>query len=175
MNIRQVQARYDETHDRVLLRFSTADNAEFRFWFTRRFVRRLWNLLLKALEQDDPVRRQLDTEARKAVLAMRHEGFVQKSNFTRPFEEKTYAHPLGEEPIVVARADYRPGRTSGSFTLTLRPQHGQGVDLALNASLLHSICKLLIDAVARSDWDLKLAMPGNAFEQTAEAGQRMLN
>lgn len=165
MHIRQIQARYDDQQDRVLLRFSTSDEAEFQFWFTRRFTRRLWGLLIKAMEQDDPVRKQVDSEARKAVIGMRHENFVAQSNFTRPFEEKSYQRPLGDEPLLVARADYTPGKQPGVFTLSLRPRQGQGVDLALNASLLHSICKLLIDAVSRSDWDIQLVMPGSTFEQ----------
>jgi hypothetical protein len=168
MSIRQIQARYDELQDRVLLRLSTRDDTEFVFWFTRRFTRRFWGFLLKTLEQDEPVRQQSDTEARKAVLAMRHENFVQQSNFSKPFEEKTYQRPLGSEPMLVARADYTQGAQPGMFTLSLRPQNGQGVDLGLTASLLHSICKLLLDAVAQSDWDLKLAMPSAMFQPAAD-------
>lgn len=168
MGIRQIQARYDELHDRVLLRLSTGEDTEFLFWFTRRFTRRFWDLLLKSLEQDDLVRRQADAEARKAVLAMRHEGFLQESNFADPFEEKPYQRPLGSEPMLVARADYMPGAKPGSFTLSLRPHHGQGVDLGLTAALMHSICKLLVDAVARSDWDLKLAMPSATLSPAAD-------
>lgn len=177
MSIKQIQARYDELHDRVLLRLSTDDDTEFLFWLTRRFTKRLWGLLLKTLEQDEPVRQQIDTEARKAVLAMRHEGFVQQSNFSTPFEEKAYQRPLGQEPVVVARADYTPGTRPGFFTLSLRPQHGQGIDLGLNPSLLHSICKLLIDAVGQSDWNLDLAMPSATLRPADDDGKapRTLN
>lgn len=168
MSIRQIQARYDELQDRVLLRLSTSDDTEFVFWFTRRFTRRFWGFLLKTLEQDEPVRQQSDTEARKAVLAMRHENFVQQGNFSKPFEEKTYQRPLGPEPMLVVRADYTPGAKPGTFTLSLRPQQGQGVDLGLTAPLLHSICKLLLDAAAQSDWDLKLVMPSAMFQPFAD-------
>jgi len=168
MSIRQIQARYDELQDRVLLRLSTKDDAEFLFWFTRRFTRRFWGFLLKTLEQDEPVRQQSDAEARKAVMAMRHEDFVQQSNFSKPFEEKPYQRPLGAEPILVARADYAPGAKPGIFTLSLRPQQGQGVDLGLTPSLLHSIAKLLLDAVAQTDWDLNLAMPSAMFQPVTD-------
>ena len=168
MGIRQIQARYDELQDRVLLRVSTGEDTEFAFWFTRRFMKRLWSLLLKTLEQDDPVRQQSDREARKAVLAMRHEGFVQQSDFSHPFEEKRYQRPLGAEPMLVARADYKPGEKPDAFTLSLRRRDGRGVDLGLNAALLHSICKLLADAVAQSDWNLKLDMPSAMFPPTVD-------
>jgi hypothetical protein len=41
MQLHQIQARYDELQDRILLRLSTIDHCEFRFWLTRRFVKRL--------------------------------------------------------------------------------------------------------------------------------------
>jgi hypothetical protein len=164
MTIRQIQARYDDMNDRVLLRISTADDSEFLFWLTRRFTRGLWAFLLKALEQDDAVKLQADAEARKAVLGMRHEGYLRQNDFSRPFEERQYKRPLGPEPVLVARADYKPTGQPGVFVLSLRPQQGAGVDLNVNASLLHSICKLIHDAVARSDWDLQLVMPRASLE-----------
>lgn len=169
MTIRQIQARYDELQDRVLLRVSTADDAEFLMWFTRRFIKRFWGLALKTLEQDEPVRQQAGTEARKAVLGMRHEGVLQQGDFRTPFQEKPYQRPLGQEPVLVARADYIPGTSPGVFTISLRPQKGKGVDLGMNAALLHSICKLLMDAVGKSDWDLKLVMPGAAVHAEPES------
>jgi hypothetical protein len=70
--------------------------------------------------------------------------------------------------MLVVRADYTPGAKPGTFTLSLRPQQGQGVDLGLTAPLLHSICKLLLDAAAQSDWDLKLVMPSVMFQPFAD-------
>ncbi len=49
MQIHQIQIRHDETEDRLLLRLSTSDNHEFRFWLTRRFVKRLWAMLVQML------------------------------------------------------------------------------------------------------------------------------
>lgn len=177
MQLRQIQARYHEVQDRIVLRFTTDDDCEFAFWFTRRFVRRFWEILMKTLEHDDPVRRQLDEEARRAVLGMRHEGFIQQGNFSTPFEERPYRRPLGEEPLLVARADCKVMDRPGHFSLSLRPEQGQGIDLGLDASLLHSISKLLLDAVARSDWNLELAVPRATIEiaQDATEAPRSVN
>ena len=41
MNIHQIQMAYDQRQDRILLRLSTREHTEFRFWLTRRFVKRL--------------------------------------------------------------------------------------------------------------------------------------
>src|SRR5262245_38468956 len=47
MTIHQMQIRPDEQEDRLLLRLSTTDAAEFRFWLTRSFVKKLWGMLIK--------------------------------------------------------------------------------------------------------------------------------
>jgi hypothetical protein len=83
MNIHQIQMLYDKQQDRVLLRVSTRDQTEFRFWLTRRFVKRLWGLLLKMLERDETFR-SLSVEARRALLGMQHETFIGEGTFRRP-------------------------------------------------------------------------------------------
>jgi hypothetical protein len=176
MQIRQIQARHDELQDRILLRFSTADDCEFQFWLTRRFMKRFWPVLLKMLEHDEPVRQQRDGETRRAVLSMRHEAFRQESDFSTAFKERTYQRPLGADPVLVGRADCTP-HADGLTRLSLRPLQGQGIDLTLDARMLHSICKLLTDALAKADWDLDIKIPQVALEATAAAGHtpRTLN
>jgi hypothetical protein len=57
----------------------------------------------------------------------------------------------------------------------LLPQQGQGVTLALDDTLLHGLCKLLQDVVAKSGWDLMLALPTGPAQAGAEAAPRLLN
>jgi hypothetical protein len=52
MTIHQMQIRPDEQEDRLMLRLSTTEGAEFRFWLTRTFVKKLWGMLLKTVEWD---------------------------------------------------------------------------------------------------------------------------
>jgi hypothetical protein len=155
MAIHQIQVRYDELQDRVLLRLSTTDAREFRFWLTRRFVKRLWGVLLKLLEQDRPVRQQVDGAARRAVLGIQHEGFVSQGNYSEPYEDREYGMPLGTEPVLIAKGQGRLAEGAG-YLLRLQPETGQGVDLSLDTKLLHIFAKLLSDAVARTDWDMRL-------------------
>ena len=56
--------------DRLLLRLSTTDNCEFRFWLTRRFTQRLWTILVQMLEWDEAVRQQFDPQTRHAVVEL---------------------------------------------------------------------------------------------------------
>jgi hypothetical protein len=155
MAIHQIQFAYQEQQDRVLMRVSTTEGDEFRFWLTRRFVRRLWGLLVGMLGQDQPVRQQLDADTKRTVLGIRHEGFAQQGNFSAPFEEREYRHPLGDEPLLLARAEGKL-RDDGTYLLRLQPQAGQGIDMVLDAKLLHLFSKLLNQAVGKTDWDVNL-------------------
>ena len=80
--------------------------------------------------------------------------------------------PLGAEPILVARMQTRRN-PDGSFLLTLLPREGKGINVALDEALLHSICELLRNIVAKTDWELKLDWP-QAVASAADA-PRSLN
>ena len=124
MKIHQIQVRHDESEDRLLLRLSTTDNYEFRFWLTRRFVKRLWAMLVQMLEWDQAVRQQADPVTRRTVLDIQHEGYSQQANYAKKFEEPTQetprSLPLGDAPIVLAKAKGKKGE-KGMQLLSLHP------------------------------------------------------
>ena len=78
----------------------------------------------------------------------------------------------GAEPVLVARMQSR-ALDHGHFVLSLLPREGQGINLTLDETLLHSICKLIQAAVEKSEWDLKLVLPVGTG--VPEAGSRTLN
>lgn len=156
MNIHQIQMVYDKVQDRILLRLSTSERAEFRFWMTRRYVKLLWDILLKMLERD-PVAAQLDEKLRRTLMGFQHERAVRAGEFGRQFEERLNTLPLGEAPLLLTRITAKQS-SDAQQVLCLNPEQGQGVDLGVNAELLHMISKLVVDAVAQSDWDLKLSI-----------------
>lgn len=171
MKIHQIQIRHDEVEDRLLLRLSTTENSEFRFWLTRRFVKRLWGMLVQMLEWDRAVRQQPDPETRRTVLDIQHEGYSQQANFSKRFEEAPTeaprSLPLGEAPALLATAKGRKGE-NGFQVLSLHPRHGQGIDMTLDTKLLHIFSRLLRQAVSKTDWDIGLALHKGA-EPPAEA------
>ena len=155
MSIHQIQVRYDETQDRILLRLSTTEGSEFRFWLTRRFVKQLWGILVQMLEWDQAVERQTDLQARRTVLDIQHEGYAQQANYSKKFEEIPRTMPFGEAPVVLARAQGKR-RDASTQVLSLHPQQGQGIDMTLDTKLLHIFSRLLREAVAKADWDINL-------------------
>jgi len=173
MQIHQLQLIYQPEDDRVLFRLSTSERAEFRFWLTRRCVKLLWQALLKMLERDRVLATQFDPQARREVLGMQHEGYVSKGDFTRGFDSAPAALPLGENPLLVTkfRTSEKP---DGVQILSLYPTQGQGADIALDTRLLHILCKMLRDAVAKSDWDMVLQL-AHEVEAVPEQQKQKLN
>jgi hypothetical protein len=180
MGIHQIQIRHDETEDRLLLRLSTTDNCEFRFWLTRRFTRRLWGMLVQMLEWDQAVKQQVVPETRRTVLEIQHEGYSRQANYAKQFEEPAQEAPrrlpLGEAPVLLARAKGKKGE-HGAQLLGLHPLQGQGIDITLDTKLLHIFTRLLREQVANTDWDISLALSPDAppHEAGPASGQQKLN
>jgi hypothetical protein len=175
MNLHQIKIDFNAEHDRLLMCISTSDRQEVLLWLTRRCVKLLWPLFIKMVEMNERVQLQgASADAKAALLGMEHEKAVQKADFSKPYEEAGRERPLGAEPLLVARMQTRRD-ASGANILTLLPLQGQGINLALDDRLLHSCCKLLQNAVARAEWDLKLEFPQPTLAM-AETGQpRTLN
>ena len=180
MAIHQIQIRHDETEDRLLLRLSTTDNCEFRFWLTRRFTKRLWGMLVQMLEWDRAVKQQVVPETRRAVLEIQHEGYSQQANYAKQFEEPAQETPrrmpLGEAPVLLAKANGKK-RDNGVQMLGLLPLQGQGIDITLDTRLLHIFTRLLREQVAKTDWDVNLALYEgvNEAQPVQETPPRKLN
>ena len=161
MAIHQIQIVHDEAQDRLLLRLSTTDDCEFRFWLTRRYTRRLWAMLVQMLESDRAIKQHVDPQTRHAVLEFQHEGYSSEADYTQPFREPAAGSqrrlPLGEAPVLLAIAQGSK-REDGVQILKLLPLQGTGIDITLDARLLHLFMRLLREQVAKIDWDLDLAL-----------------
>ena len=158
MRLHQLKLDFIPEHDRLLLRVSTDNQLEVRLWLTRRALRLLWPLLVQMLRAAPEVVLQSNPQARDALVGMQHEQALGRANFAEPFEEAPRQMPLGAEPILVVRIQANRD-DSGNQVLGLLPQQGQGIHLTLDNTLLHSLCKLLQNAVAKSDWDIALELP----------------
>ncbi len=159
----QIQARYVQEEDRILLRLNTVANEEFRFWLTRRFALRLWPVLQDALLSTPVATRQTSLTARQAIVAFEHEAAKSKAQFNTHFRDMDNL-PLGETPLLVTQSGFRR-ETNGNFFLSLHNQQKQGISLSLTTDLLHLFCKLLEDATRQSDW----AIPALVQEMSAHS------
>jgi hypothetical protein len=151
----------------MLLRVSTDNQLEMRLWLTRRALRLMWPLLVQMTRSAPEVGLQGSPEARDAMIGMQHEQALSRANFAQSFEEVPREMPLGAEPILVARIQSNKD-DDGNQVLGLLPQQGQGIHLTLDNTLLHSFCRLVQNAAAKSDWDLVLELP--ALQSATDAG-----
>jgi hypothetical protein len=167
MRLHQLKLDYLPEQDRLLLRVSTDDRQEVRLWLTRRALRLLWPLLLQMLRSSPEVAVQSNPRARDALIGLQHERALSRANFADAFEDAPRAMPLGNEPLLVVHI--RSSKDAGgNRVLGLLPQQGKGIHLTLDDTLLHSLCKLLRDAVTKTDWDMLLELPALGAESLVD-------
>ena len=158
MRLHQLKLDYIPEQDRLLLRVSTDNQIEVRLWLTRRALRLLWPLLVQMVRASPEIARQSNPEARNALIGMQHEQALRQADFSQSFEDLPRDLPLGAEPVLVARIHASKDET-GNQVLGLLPLQGQGIHLTLDHTLLHSLCKLLQDVVAKAEWEIALELP----------------
>jgi hypothetical protein len=174
MALHQFNIKHDQVEDRLLLRLSSTEGEEFRFWLTRRFVDRLWGLLVTMLGWDEAVIQQVDAEARRNVLEIRHEGYAQESDFTKQYQGASRL-PLGDAPVLLATAKGGK-RGEGLHIISLLPEKGRGIDITLDSKLLHLFARLLRESVAKAEWGMNLRLqPDSESRPAAESAPRKLN
>ena len=164
--LHQITMSHSTEEDRLLLRISTLDKAEFRFWLTRRFVNILWPALMKVLEKENPAaRKNLMPEAKKAVVAMEHQDAVAAADFSRSHDEgnKDLTPGTGDNrgPLLVIGGSVSPDK-SGATGLILKTNNNAEIKVSLNKALLHALCKLLIEVTMKAGWDLGLSVGNDA-------------
>jgi hypothetical protein len=154
--LHQMQLTFAPEEDRLLFRVNTTGRTrmEFRFWFTRRYVRLLWQALMSMLERRQPREVAADEIAKTQAIATEHQQAVAQADFQTQYQESA-VFPLGEQPILVSRVSLKEN-AQGEQILCLHPTAGQGLEIGLNNQILHSFCKLLADSVRQADWDLGL-------------------
>lgn len=141
-----------------MLRLSTTDRREFRFWLTRRYAALLFKALQQVATADPHVQAQTSAPARSAMLDFQRESALNAGNFEKPFEDEGTALPLGETPVLLAKAQVRRAK-DGGHRLRMDPMEGNGIELPLNPTVVHSLRKLLVDVANKADWALVLESP----------------
>ncbi len=154
----QFQMAFVLEQDRMLLRISTRDKAEFRLWLTRHVIRSLWTGLLKIIEAGPAKDTPINADKREAILNFEHQSALEQADFKTPFEEAADSFPLGEEGVLVS--NIQVGRKQeGIYTLTLGPGKGNGITINLDDRLMHSFMQMLIESSKRAEWGLDLRLP----------------
>lgn len=178
MELHQINLNYLQQEDRLLCRASFRSDdglQEIRAWLTRRTVRDLWLMIVKALETQVTLDKPQAAHARTEIVGMQHASSLeqgrQDGSFASTYDSGATAFPLGQDPFLVAKLTLNL-RAGQPIRVDLAPADGQGFEMALPPAALHGFCSVLIEAVAKADWALDLRMPGL---QAPDAGSPTLN
>ena len=158
--LKQLNITFSPVEDRLLLRMTTGTGdslSEFRIWLTRRFVKVLWKTLERILEVTASKDTRVAPDSRNAVMQFQQEAALARADFSTPYGSQGAATPLGEEPLLPSKVQVRKG-PQGKPVLCLQTQAGKGVNMAVSPQLVHSLRKLLVDAVKKVEWDLPFAI-----------------
>ena len=120
----QIQISFVAAEDRLMMRMSTNEDSEFRFWLTRWFVKALRPALEGTLGKQTRIQTQVTQSARKELLAFEHEKAVQSADFATPYKPHDKSLPLGEQPVLLSRFQIRPA-DDGSVVLNVGTGEGQ--------------------------------------------------
>lgn len=172
--INQIQMSFVPGEDRILLRMNTMDASGFQFWLTRRYVKLLWPVLLGMLAKDEKISTQASEQAKREVLSFQHQQAAENMDYSQQFQEPSSDLPLGNQPLLLAKIAVKD-HADGSQALCMHPETGQGVEIVLNQTLLHSICKLLQDTVAKAEWDMDLSQSLQSSIMPTEHDAHLIN
>lgn len=157
MNIHQIQMVFDPGEDRILMRLSTLDQAEFRFWLTRRYVKLLWSVLMQRIDSDPqsslPVSR--DPHSRRVIMGFEQEQAVQNDSFSQDFNSHAAKLPLGESPVLLTRIALNP-TADGQHIFSVHPEKGFGINITVDHHFVRKLIQLIVETVKQTDWNLAL-------------------
>lgn len=144
--LQQINARYINTEDRILLRTSTSNNEEYLLWLTRRYTGLLLNSLTDAIEARGGTTSISNQSRTKALF--------KQGAFEKPYTEATApVRPLGDNGVL-AYALKTGSDQDGNLRLEIQSQEGKGISYHLDDALLYMLFSLLSQCVQLADWKL---------------------
>jgi hypothetical protein len=156
MSIKQFNAAYLANDDRLLFRFNTLEDIEFRFWFTRRvtlfILAATSHLIVKNLEQSHSPR------AAKAIAEFEEDAV--KTNVGKQVSDKSEAYepasnyPLGADPILVmdVKCSLEKQGKEDLLSLDLVLPGGANINLKMAGPTLQAMCLLLNQLREHAAW-----------------------
>ncbi|QWD03193.1 hypothetical protein G6723_05550 [Polynucleobacter paneuropaeus] len=156
MTIKQFNATYLANDDRLLFRFNTSEDTEFRFWFTRRvtlfILAATSHLLVKNLEQSHT------PEVAKAIAQFGEEAVKKEREHREAVKPETYqpasAYPLGADPVLVmdVKCAFEKQEGEDMLSLDLVLPGGANINLKMAGPTLQAMCLLLNQLREHAAW-----------------------
>jgi hypothetical protein len=156
MTIKQLNATYLAADDRLLFRFNTVEDKEFRFWFTRRvtlfILAATQHLIVKSLEQTH------SPEAAKALAEFGKEAVhISKGDQGEPRVDgyvPANQYPLGADPVLVVdvKCALEKQGQEEVLSMDLLLPGNANINLKLAGPILQAMCILLNQLREHAVW-----------------------
>jgi hypothetical protein len=156
MTIKQLNATYLAPDDRLLFRFNTVEDKEFRFWFTRRvtlfILAATQHLIVKSLEQNH------SSEAAKALAEFGKEAVQVNQGSQGEAQTDSYVpanqYPLGADPALVidVKCALEKQGPDDLLSLDLILPGNANINLKLAGPILQAMCILLNQLREHAAW-----------------------
>lgn len=156
MTIKQFNASYLAPDDRLLFRFNTTEDTEFRFWFTRRIT-----LFILAATQHLAVNNLEKThtpDVAKAIAEFGKEVMQSNPESQGVSRTETYQpasnYPLGADPLLVMDAKCTPEKqgVEDGVSLDLVLPGGANLNVKMAGPTLQALCALLNQLREHAKW-----------------------
>ncbi|MES9843542.1 MAG: hypothetical protein ABW162_17010 [Candidatus Sedimenticola sp. PURPLELP] len=153
-NLHQINVQFNPQEDRLILSVRADDNSEIRAWLTRRYTRLLLGILGKLAIQNQEGADSAD--AQKAMQQFQRDSALSGADFDTEYDQSATTHPLGEEPVLVTKIEYKPAANQ-MLVVSLGLPDGRNINLNLTKDLLFVFIKLLEEGTEKAEWDLVAA------------------
>lgn len=184
MSIKQINASYLVNEDRILFRFNTQDQAEYRLWFTRRVT--LFLLAASSHLLSEKLKQEHSSDAAKALNEFQHEAILEATK-TANAGQQTYESgihfPIGYDPLLVMditcalakngdKSDEKISTDERIFddgmSIDFVLPGGANLNLKLPENMMRATCLLLDQLRQQAGWGEAILTVKNEHENKAE-------
>lgn len=159
MSIKQFNGSYMPNEDRILFRFNTAEDDEYRFWLTRRVA------LFILAATDHLVEKKLEQKhakpAAKAIAQFQQEAVKEQTKFTSDYQPAS-KYPIGADPVLVmdVKCTIIPVEGHDVLSMDLVMPGGANLNLKLTIPIFQTMRLLLERLAAQGNWgQMQLHIP----------------
>jgi len=166
MSIKQLNASYVPEEDRVLFRFTTLENQEYRLWLTRSVIKEILSIGVQASVA--VLAKEHTPEQAKAIAQFKQKTNAENAQFTT--FEPAANFPIGGVPLLVHQC--KLSLQAEQMTLQFELPKGQVIGLKLTEEMISQMRILLQTIAMRANWGLvrDYVEPANAQAEMDATG-----
>jgi len=151
MTIKQFNGQWASEEDRLLFRFNTLDDREFRFWLTRNATKAIiagsQQLLAEILKA------RFAPGTAEVIQEFQQQAAMQATQFNDSYTSCGNM-VLGENPLLVTRVSMRT--ENGLMSIDLRLETKQNVNIKITPPVFQKMVLLLIKLQEQARWSIEL-------------------